>query len=211
MKKMQFVSASLARLACIIIMMGCPIGAPCAQDKPWSVPIHPWESWSSPPTAISPAKDNPGSAPFRPWAGKSSPATAAKFKHWRLKLEPGGPVDAPEKGAFPSFTSTRQDMTARLVSDLGPSAPIRLTPAMGRTRYVPPWDPRTDPKDKFVTKEIADILRSGCAVHCGGACQQSGIGRREKLCCRAGAGIRRRVADAEEERTCLVRKLAYRQ
>jgi hypothetical protein len=105
------------------------------------------------------AQNNEASSPIRPWVNQPSAALAAKFEHWRLKFEPGEPVNAPEKGAFPSFARAREG-TVRVVSDLGPSARIRLTPVTGRTRYVPPWDPRTDAKDKFVTKEIVDVLES---------------------------------------------------
>jgi hypothetical protein len=125
------VRASLVGLV-IVTQIGFPIGAVCGQS---------------------------GAESTRPWVGKPSPSLAAKLQHWRLKFESGEPVNAPEKGAFPSFTPRGEEGTARLVSDLGPSAP-NLTPVMERTRYVPPWDPRTDPKDSFVTKEIMDILRS---------------------------------------------------
>jgi hypothetical protein len=95
------------------------------------------------------------------WVGEPSRSVAAKLQHWRLNFELGEPVNAPEKGAFPSFTpGTREDGTARLVSDLRPSTPITLTPVAERTRYMPAGDPHTDPNDKAVTKEILDILRS---------------------------------------------------
>jgi hypothetical protein len=135
MEKKHIVCVSFVRLV-FVALIGFPIGAACAQG-------------------------NAESAPSDPWVNKPSPALAAKLEHWRLKFELGEPVDAPEKGAFSSFSpGTREDGTARLVSDLRPAAAIRLTPVMGRRRYVPAWDPPTDAKDKLVTKEILDILRS---------------------------------------------------
>jgi hypothetical protein len=129
------VCGSLVRLV-FVGLIGFPIGAAYAQTNE---------------TSVRP----------RPWVNKPSPALAAKLQHWRLKFDVGEPVDAAEQGAFPSFAALgTQEGTARLVSDLGPTAPIRLTPVMGRTRYVPAWDPRTDPHDKVVTKEIVNILRS---------------------------------------------------
>ena len=101
-------------------------------------------------------KNEAGVSP-RPWVCKPSPVMAAKLQHWRLKFEPGQPIDAPEKGDF-SVNMQGRDGTARLVS--GFSTAIKLTPVVGRTRYVPNWDPRTDPHDKVVTKEMIELLRS---------------------------------------------------
>ena len=103
------------------------------------------------------AENNEGGPAPRPWVNKPSPALAARLQHWHFKFEPGRSVDAPEKGAFPSLV---QNGTVRLVSDRGSSAPFRLSPVRRRTRYVPIWDPRTDPRDKVVTKEIFEILRN---------------------------------------------------
>ena len=94
---------------------------------------------------------------LRPRVSKPSPTIAANLGHWRLKFEPGQPIDAPEKGDF-SVNMRGRDGTARLVSGL--STPIKLTPVMGRTRYVPEWDPRTDPHDKVVNREMIKLLRS---------------------------------------------------
>jgi len=135
MKKKRSVCPSLARFV-IIMLIGLPIG-------------------------VANAENNEGSVSPRRWVNKPSPALAANLQHWRLKFELGKPVDAPEKAAFSSFTpGTQKDGTVRLVSDLGLPVPIRLTPVAERTRYVPAWDPRTDPHDKLVTKEIMDTLRS---------------------------------------------------
>jgi hypothetical protein len=101
-------------------------------------------------------KNEAGVSP-RPWVNKPSPATAASLQHWRLKFEPGHAVDAPEKGDF-SVNMRGNDGTARLVSEF--STPTKLTPVIGRTRYVPKWEQRTDLHDKVVTKEMIELLRS---------------------------------------------------
>jgi len=101
-----------------------------------------------------------GSA-LSPWVGRPSPGLAAKLRHWRLKFEKGEQVEAPEKGAFASFSSfvDTDKGTARLVNDTRTS-PVRLTPIMGRTRYMPPGERPADPNDKVVAKEILETLRS---------------------------------------------------
>jgi hypothetical protein len=97
--------------------------------------------------------------PFRPLVQKPSPQLVSRFQHWRLKFKEGEKIDASEKGAFSSYDSQATSGTARLINDLAASAPIKLTPVAGRIRYVPPSDPRTDPKDKVVTRNILNVLR----------------------------------------------------
>jgi hypothetical protein len=107
------------------------------------------------------AQNSEASIPPGSWVGEPSQALASKLQQWRLRFELGVPTNAPEMGAFPSFTpGTRKDGTARLINQLRPSAPIALSPVAERTRYKPAWDPGTDPHDKVVTKEILDIFRS---------------------------------------------------
>jgi hypothetical protein len=55
-----------------------------------------------------------------PWTGEPSPALAAKLEHWRLRFEPGEPVNAPEKGAFPSFTVLERGTARQRPSTAGP-------------------------------------------------------------------------------------------
>lgn len=92
----------------------------------------------------------------RPWVSEPSPALAASLQRWQINFEPGKPVDAAEKGDF-AVNMRGRDGTARLVSSSSESP--KLVPVKGRTRYVPPHDPRTDPHDKVVTKEIIQLLR----------------------------------------------------
>src|SRR3954466_7963514 len=103
MEKERTVGASLVRYV-FVTVVGFSIGTAYAQNNEISV---------LPP----------------PWTGEPSSALASKFQHWRLEFELGRPVNAPDKGAFPSFTpGTRKDGTARLTNKLRPSAPIALTP-----------------------------------------------------------------------------------
>jgi hypothetical protein len=105
------------------------------------------------------AQDGGKDVPFRPLVQKPSLQLASKFRHWRLKFEKGDAIDAPEKGAFSSYSSQVTGGTARLINDVAASARAKLTPVASRIRYVPATDPRTDPEDKVITQNIVNVLR----------------------------------------------------
>ena len=50
---------------------------------------------------------------FHPFAQKPSPQLASKIQHWRLKFEEGDQIDAPEKGAFSSYSTQATGGAAR--------------------------------------------------------------------------------------------------
>jgi hypothetical protein len=107
-----------------------------------------------------PTRDvEPVDPPARPWVNESSPSLAAKFQHWRLKFTLGEARSAPEKGVFSSWLTTQAPATVRVVSDLKPPPPIRLTPVAKRTSYAREGT-YLGARDKVISKELMDALRS---------------------------------------------------